>query len=191
MRQKNYFSLVLAFCSLLLGGCAAAVLAGGAAGGSIINDKRSLKTIESDYRVSHELGMALTRDKALKTSHLVVSSFEHMVFLGGEVPKASLKSYAERVVLKHPKVRRVYNQIQVAPNNSLKQQAIDAWVTANVKGRMLAKSGLHAGSIKVITENGVVYLMGRVGRDQANMAVDIARRVDNVKKVVKLFNYAD
>ncbi len=187
----NAKRLVVIVISLLLSGCGAAILAGGVAGGAIVNDSRGVGTIESDVRTSHELGIALTRRKSLKTSHIVVSSFNHMIFLGGEVPNPYLKNLAERIVLKHPKVKRVYNEIKVGPNATIKEMALDAWITSNVKAMMLTRGGLRSGSFKVITERGVVYIMGYVSHEQANLAVDVARRVEHVKKVVRLFKYTD
>lgn len=173
-----------------LSGCMG-VVAAGAATGAVINDSRSFQEMERDTKVSHDVSMVLTRDKKLKSSHIVVSSFYQMVFLGGEVPKPQLKAYAEKLTLKVAGVRRVYNQIEVAPNNSLKGQAEDAWLTTKVKAAMLTKSGLKSGGIKVLSERDVVYLMGKVTHEQANLAVDVARRIDGVEKVVKLFKYTD
>lgn len=187
----NKKRLLVVAISLLLSGCGAAILAGGIAGSAIINDSRSFETMENDTRLSHDLGIALTRRKTLKTSHIVVSSFNQMIFLGGEVPNPYLKNLAERIVLKHPKVKRVYNEIKVGPNATMKEMAIDAWVTSNVKAMMLTRGGLRSGSFKVITERGVVYIMGYVSHEQANLAVDVARRVEHVKKVVRLFKYTD
>lgn len=176
---------------LLLSGCVGAVLLGAAAGGAVVNDSRNLITMEEDTRISHELGLVFTRNKTLKKSHIVVSTFDHMVFLGGEVPNEHLKKLAEKIALANPKVKRVYNEITIGPNNTLKQQAIDAWVTAEVKTKMLTRKGLRSGSIKVITENGVVFLMGYVSHAQANLAVDVTRRVKNVRRVIKIFHYTD
>lgn len=177
--------------SVVLSGCGAALLAGGVAGGAMVNDSRGVQAMEADVRTSHELGLTLTRHKSLKTSHIVVSSFNQMIFLGGEVPNPYLKNLAERLVLKHPKVKRVYNEITVGPNATLKEMALDTWITSNVKTMMLARGGLRSGSFKVITERGVVYIMGYVSHEQANLAVDVARRVEHVKKVVRLFKYTD
>lgn len=187
-KRVVYFLLAM---MLPLAGCVGALVAGAATTGAVVNDARSLDEMEKDTRISHEVGRILTRHKALKSSHIVVSSFYQMVFLGGEVPKPALKQLAETLTLKVPEVVRVYNQIEVGANNSLKGQAHDTWITANAKTRMLARPGLRSGGIKVITEKGVLYLLGKVSHDQANLAVDEARRVQGVKRVVKLFKYTD
>lgn len=191
--MKKGFYLGIIVTTLFLSSCISGMLVGAAvgAGGVVIHDKRSFSTMEADARITHELSMAIIKNDAFKNSHIVLSAYNYMLFLGGEVPEPRLKRLAEEIALKHPKIRRIYNVITVGPNNTLKQQGIDTWITTNVKTMMLAKPGLKSGTIKVITENGVVYLMGEVSHDQSNLAVDVARRVKGVKRVVKLFKYTD
>lgn len=191
MRKGLFLGLILT--TIMLTSCVSTVLVGAAvgAGGAVVNDKRSFTTMAEDARITHELAIAIIKNSEFKTSHIVLSAFENMLFLGGQVPEPRLKRLAETLALKHPEVKRVYNEITVGPNASLTQQGIDTWITTKVKTMMLARSGLQSGSIKVITELGVVYLMGEVSHDQSNMAVDVARRVKSVKKVVKLFKYND
>lgn len=189
MTKKITFILTL-FLFPLLTSCVA-VVAGAAAGGAVVNDSRSIEQLETDTRLSHELGLTLTRNPELKSSHIVVSVFSSMVFIGGEASSEKAKALAETLVLKHAGVKRVYNEITISDNNSLQGQAVDAWITTKVKTLMLARKGLRSGSIKVITEKSVVYLMGEVTHHQANLAVDVARRVDGVDRVVKLFKYTD
>ena len=190
MKQFKTLLGTTALC-IALSGCVGVLVAGAASSGAVISDARSFKEIEKDARISHDVGIVITRYKPLKTSHIVVSTFYQMVLLAGEVPEAKLKSLAEKLTLKVPGVRRVYNQITISPNSTLKDQALDAWLTTKVKSSMLTKSGLNSGGIKVISEKGVVYLMGHLTNEQANLAVDVARRIDGVERVVKLFKYQD
>lgn len=173
-----------------LSGCVG-VLVAGAATGAVVNDTRSIPELEKDTRISHNVSMVLTRNKDLQTSHIVVASFYQMIFIGGEAPAEKFKNLAENLTMKVPGVRRVYNQITIGPNNSLKNQAVDTWLTTKVKTSMLARSGLRSGAFKVLSEKGVVFLMGEVSHEQANLAVDVARRINGVKRVVKLFKYTD
>ncbi len=188
--MKKLAQLLVFFFLPFLPSCVA-VVAGAAAGGAVVNDARSINQMEKDTRISHELGVLLTRRSELKTSHIVVSVFDNMVFIGGEVPDEKLRRLAEELVISHPGVKRVYNEIQVGPNNTFQDQALDAWLTTKVKTKMLARGGLRSGSIKVITEKSQVYLMGTVTHHQANLAVDVARRIEGVERVIKLFKYTD
>ncbi len=188
IKIKNII-LAVSLC-LSLSSCVGVFVAG-AATGAVINDSRSFSELEKDTRISHDVSMILTRNKKLQTSHIVVASFYEMGFIGGEVPAEKFKALAEHLTIKVPGVRRVYNQITIGPNNSLKNQATDTWLTTKIKTSMLAKSGLRSGAFKVISENGVVFLMGEVSHEQANLAVDVARRTQGVDSVVKLFKYTD
>ena len=82
---------------------------------------------------------------------------------------------------------RVYNEITIRKPISLWQRSQDAWITTKVKTEMLAKKDLHSTQIKVVTENSVVYLMGMLTPQQAELATDVARRIDGVREVVKEF----
>ena len=90
-----------------------------------------------------------------------------------------------------PDVTKVYNEIAVKGPTSSLSRASDSWITTKIKTQMLATKGLQSGSIKVVTENGAVYLMGMVSREQADTSVNIARQVTGVQKVVKIFQYTN
>ncbi|CZR29798.1 outer membrane lipoprotein [Legionella pneumophila] len=112
-----------------------------------------------------------------------------MVLLVGQTPAASLRVLAERIAQNAPGVKRVYDEITVDNPIPLTQRTKDSWITSQVRSNMLTKKGLESGSIRIVTENGVVYLMGIVSDEQALLAVDVARRVAGVRKVVKIFQY--
>jgi osmotically-inducible protein OsmY len=68
-------------------------------------------------------------------------------------------------------------------------RANDSWLTTKVKTRMLADAEVAARKIKVITENGTVYLMGLLPREEADQAVEVVRSVYGVQRIVKVFEY--
>lgn len=174
--------------SLLLSGCVAAVVAGAAAG-LIVYDRRSVTTLEADARIFHIVHTNLVRDRRLANSRILVTSFNRVVLLVGQTPAASLKVLAEKVAQQTPGVVRVYNEISINYPIPLSQRTTDSWITSQVRSRMLTTKGLESGSIRIITENAVVYLMGIATHEQANIAVNVARQVNGVNKVVKVFQY--
>ncbi len=176
--------------SVLLNGCAAIVIAGAAAG-MVVYDHREISMIEHDTRSAYKINHKIVKNKAFDSSRVVVSSFNRVVLLVGQVANSSLRIKAAQIAKAQPGVSRVYNEIKVAPPITVTQQTKDTWITSQVKASMMTKKGLRSGSVKVVTEDNVVYLMGKVSHDQANLAVDVARRIDGVKKVVKVFLYAD
>lgn len=176
----------------LLQGCVVPVVAGAAATGVIANDRRSLQTMSDDQQTQYTALTRIQNDPSLTTnSHIVVVSYDHIVLLIGQVPDDSVRGRVTALVEALPKVSRVYNQLAVAPVPSPAQMSQDAWITTKVKSQMVVTKDLNAGQVKVITEDNVVYLMGIVTHDQAQLAVDVARQVNGVDRVVKLFEYTN
>lgn len=182
--SKGFIALLI---GSLLTGCVAAVVAGAAAG--MVYDRRTVMTMEADARLFHVIHTEIVTSPQFKNSRILVTSFNRVVLLVGQTPTASLRVLAEKIARQAPGVTRVYDEISVAYPISVKQKTKDSWITGQVRSSMLTKKGLESGSIRVVTENGVVYLMGIATAEQANLAVDVARRVKGVAKVVKIFQY--
>lgn len=183
--NKKMKCLLLIAC-LFLTGCVA-VAAVGAAAGMVVYDKRSVATIERDARIFYQTRKNIVQNREFESSRINVTSFNQVVLLTGEVPSASLKVKAEKIARQIPDVRRVYNELTVDEPISYSRRAKDNLINAEVRSKMLAKEGLQSGTIRVVTEDAVVYLMGIVTPEQANIAVDVARRIEGVDKVVKVF----
>lgn len=182
-------SIIFLLISILLTGCVAAVVAGAAAAGLVVYDRRSVVTLESDARIFHRVHKAIVSDPRFRDSRIVVSSFNRVVLLVGQTPTASLRVVAEKIAQNTPNVRRVYNEVAVGYSIPLSQRSKDSWITSQVRSLMLTKKGLESGSIHIVTENGVVYLMGIATHEQADLAVSVARQMKDVQKVVKVFQY--
>jgi osmotically-inducible protein OsmY len=181
-------SVIKVISCMFLTGCVAAVVVGAAAG-IVVYDKRSLPTIESDTRIFFKIHKAILKDPRLADSRVIVSSFNRVVLLVGQTPAASLREVAEKIAHRTANVRRVYNEVTIGFPLSLRQKTKDSWITGQVRSLMLAEKDLESGSIRIVTENGVVYLMGIATHEQANIAVNVARQVKGVVKVVKIFQY--
>lgn len=175
-------------CCLLLSSCAAVVVVG-AAGGMAVYDRRSIATMERDARIFYVVRKAIVTDPRFRDSRINVSSYNQVVLLSGQTPIASLRGVAERIAQNTPNVHRVYDEVTVDAPISMATRSKDTFITGEIRRKMLTKKGLESGSIHIETENSVVYLMGIVTHEQANLAVDVARQVRGVNKVVKLFQY--
>ncbi|HHF7375383.1 BON domain-containing protein [Legionella bozemanae] len=171
----------------LLTGCVAAVVTGAVAG--MVYDRRGVITMEADARLFHLVHKAIVTNRQFRDSRVLVTSFNRVVLLVGQTPTASLRNLAEKIAQTTPGVYRVYNEISVGYPIPLTERSKDSWITSQVRSMLLAKKGLESGSIRIVTENKVVYLMGIVNDQQAALAVDAARRVNGVSKVVKIFQY--
>lgn len=126
-----------------------------------------------------------------KNSHIVVTSFNGIVLLAGQTPRADLKSLAEQTAGQVQRVKKVHNELQVLPPSSLLARNNDAWLTTKIKAQMLTDSNIPGSRIKVVTENGIVYLLGLLTQHEANQATNLVQGVSGVQKIVKLFEYID
>lgn len=174
--------------NLLLTGCAA-IVAVGTAGGAVVYDRRSLPMMERDARIFYVVNKSIVSDPRFRYSRIVVTSYNQIVLLTGQTSVASLRVVAEKIARSTPQVWRVYNEITVDPVLALSRRSNDLLIATKVRSSMLAKKGLESGSIHIVTDNGIVYLMGVVTRAQADLAVYVARQVSGVTKVVKVFQY--
>ena len=109
------------------------------------------------------------------------------MLLTGEVAKAQEKQLAEQILNRVENVRSVVNELAVAPNSSLSDRTNDALVSGKVKATMVDSRDVFANAFKVVTERGTVYLMGRVTQREATRAVEIARGVSGVQKIIRVF----
>ncbi len=192
--MKRMITCLILVYTLSLSGCVVPVfIAGAAAGGAVIYDKRSVKTMGEDQQTYQYAQRWLNEDPVLKDhSHIVVAVFNHVALLIGQAQTPEIRDRAYQILVQVAKkfpISRIYNEITIAGNTTFVQRSNDSWVTTKVRTALLAKKGLASNNIKVITENSVVYLMGDIGRSQAKLAADAARRVQGVQKVVKVFTY--
>jgi len=130
-------------------------------------------------------------DPGFRHAHLVVTAYDGTVLLVGQVESDTLRQKATEVARGIAKVERVHNELEIGGPTSLLARSNDGWLTAKVKTQLLRSDDAAANTIKVQTENGVVYLMGTVPRSEADAAVAAARSVYGVQKIVKVFDYAD
>jgi osmotically-inducible protein OsmY len=191
-RTMKKINLILIAClTLLLQSCFfVAGAAAGAAAITIVYDQRTVDSILQDQRIDRDILNKIHTNLELRhNTHVNVTSFGQVVLLTGEVPNAEFRRRIEEIAKSVKGVNRIYNAINIqGPTTSL-SHANDAWITAKIKTEMLATKGLKSASIKVVTENGTVYLMGTVTPAQEETVVRIARNTAGVLKVIKIFQY--
>jgi osmotically-inducible protein OsmY len=131
-------------------------------------------------------------DEALRDSNIDVISFNQTVLLVGQVPTQQLKNLATRIAsTSNSRVKTVYNELEVAGDTSFLSRTNDAWLTTKIKSMMLVNDDIEGLRTKVVTENGVVYLMGLLTQDEADRAVELVSATRGVTKVVRAFEYID
>ncbi|UOB06035.1 BON domain-containing protein [Diaphorobacter nitroreducens] len=170
-----------------LAGCAPLVIGGGAVVGTLMaTDRRTTGTQVEDEGIEMRTASRI-RETLGDRVHVNVTSYNRQVLLTGEVPTAADGQKVEQIAQGVDNVRSVVNDLGVMPASSLTQRSRDAFISTKVRASLVDAKDLSANAFKVVTEREVVYLMGRVTQREAKRSAEIARGVDGVRKVVRVF----
>ena len=174
---------------LLAPGCVPVLVGAGAASAvTSLEDRRSTGAQIDDesieIRATNRVG-----DRFGDRVHVNVTCYNRIALITGEVPDERAREEVEKIVLAVPNVRGVTNDLQIAGVSSFGSRANDSYLTTKVRGRLLDTKRISPVHVKVVSEAGVVYLMGIVTDAEADEAVEIARTTGGVRKVVKVFEY--
>lgn len=189
MRMKTSRIVVAALAAALVSGCAAVAVTGAATGVAVAADRRQPDVMASDERIEWAAQNRI-REKFGDQTHINATSYNRHVLLTGEALTDAIRGEVERIAAGVPDVKSVINEVTVGAPSALSARASDSYVTSNVKARLVGEhekiNPLH---VKVVTEAGVVYLMGIVTEREAALATRIARTTGGVKRVVRAFEY--
>ena len=162
-------TLFLIFLTLTISSCA-----------TTSDDSRNESLAEKLIEKSHS---------AYENANFDVTSFNGVVLITGQVPSADMIPIATDEVEKLRNVRKVHNELRVAGPTSMIARTNDTWLTTKVRSALAASEHTDTSRIKLVTENGVVFMMGLLSRAEADAAVNIARQTKGVQKIIKLFEY--
>lgn len=182
--------LLLVLVSGSLQGCFPVVAAGVGTGVMMAQDRRTSGAYVEDQAIELK---AIDRINKQFTSnvHVNVTSFNRNVLISGEVPAESVKTEIGKIVSGVENVRNVNNELTISGTSSLTSRGSDSLITSNVKLRFANGKRFNVDHVKVVTENGTVFLMGIVKRAEADAATEDASTTSGVQRVVKLFEYLD
>ena len=169
-------------------GCIALIGAGGAAAYSALEDRRTAGMQIEDEGIEVRATNRI-EERVRERAHVNVTAFNRSVLVTGEAWDEATREEIGKIVAAVPNVKSVTNEVQVAPLSSLAARAGDSSLTAKVRARFLNVKDFNPVHIKVVTEGGVVYLLGIVTEKEANAATEIARTTAGVRKVVRVFDY--
>ena len=150
----------------------------------------SIGTDIDDWQMGTMIGVNIKKaSQQLADSHINVSTYNKVVLLTGEVGSSELRTLAGNTARNYKGVRQVYNELKLQGSSSLLARTNDSWLTTKVKSKLLANKEIVSGEIEVVTESGIVYLMGIVTRATADRATAVASHTGGVVKVVRVFEY--
>jgi len=189
--NKGRLCLAAALCawSMLLSGCVPLVV-GAAAGGAalVATDRRSVGAQADDEAIELKIANNSSNRYGDRV-HVNVTSYNGIVLLTGEVPDEATRREIVEMVRTTDRVRAVHDELEVRPNTPMSERTNDTYLTGLVKSRFVEQNRFPATQVKVVTERGVVYLMGIVSRAEGDAAAQIASTTSGVRRVVKLFEY--
>lgn len=181
--------------SPLLSGCIAAVAGGAVAAGSGVHDRRGFGSVVDDKRIQLGAYDTINRDKELVLQNRVmIAVYNGTMLLMGEVRTPALKQRAEQTVTGFGGVKRIVNEIDVMEPEGFWARRGDNKTTARVKLALLdavSMPGFDPTRVKVSTAHSTVYLMGILTHEEDEVVTEIARNVNGVERVVKVFEYTD
>lgn len=187
------FAGVWAFAiALLLGGCTAVL--------TETNDKpieedpgrRSFGSIIDDQSIETTATVNIRKtDPGLEHANVVVTSYNGIVLLSGQVPSEGLRNAAAQTTALVKNVRQVHNYLTVGSNTGFAARSADTLITTKVKSKLLTAANIKDSRVKVVTENGIIFLLGLVTHAEGDIAGNIAQNTDGVQKVVLLFEFVD
>ena len=169
-----------------LGGCAALVVGGAVGTAFVVSDRRTSGVQLEDQAIELK-AVNRIREAVGERGHINATSYNRSLLLTGEVASEADRSAIEQTVSRIENVRSTLNELAVMGSTSLTARSNDAILTSKVKASYLDAKDVHASAIKVVTERGTVFLMGRVTEREATRAAELARGISGVQKVVRVF----
>lgn len=182
--------LLLSLVAGSLQGCFPVVAAGIGAGVMMATDRRTSGAYVEDEAIETKAFDRIGKQYKDKV-HINVTSFNRNVLISGEVPSETVKAEIGKLVRGIENVRNVNNELVVSGVSSLTARSSDSLITSDVKLRFVQDKRFNADHVKVVTENGTVFLMGIVKRAEADAATEVASTTGGVQRVVRLFEYLD
>lgn len=189
---RSTFSILPIAVALLLGGCTAIL--------TETNDKpieedpgrRSFGSIIDDQSIETTATVNIRKtDPGLEHANVIVTSYNGIVLLSGQTPTEELRNAAAQTAALVKNVRQVHNHLTVGFSSSLAARSADALITTKVKAKLLTAANIKDSRVKVITENGTVFLLGLVTHAESEIAGNVTQNTDGVQKVVLLFEFVD
>jgi len=153
--------------------------------------KRTAGAVIEDQSIETKIIVNLKSiEPAFRQTNVDIISHNGVVLLIGQVPSEELKSRATQIASEaSTKIKRIHNELEISGSSSFLTRSSDTWIATKVRTLMLTNSDVPSDQVRVITENGAVYLMGMIDQSQGDHAANLARNVSGVIRVVKVFEY--
>lgn len=177
-----------------LGGCAAAIVATTATVASTMHDRRTTATIMDDQEIKLRARATLSNHPEISEhSRIHVTSFNRRVLIFGQAETRELADKFAHLVSRQPKLKSVYNEVEIRPQAGNMDASKDSALTSKIKGALwqISIKGFDPTRVKISTALGNVYLLGLVTAEEGPAIVEHVRGISGVKKVIEIFEYLE
>jgi osmotically-inducible protein OsmY len=190
LKSKNIYLPLVLSATILLQGCAGLIIGAGVGAVSVAHDRRTIGTQVDDTTAAGRISNVLLNDAAIQQqTNITVQVFNGTALLVGQAPTQELIQQAQNLASSVKNLKKLHNQIRLGSPIPAGVVANDAWLASKVKTKLLADKRIDGLHIEIEVENGEVFLMGLVNKQESSIAVDITRNVDGVRQVIKAFEY--
>jgi osmotically-inducible protein OsmY len=172
----------------MLQGCVGIVVGGAVVGGFAATDRRTLGAQTEDKEIALKANARLSSVVG-DSGHVDITSYDRRVLLTGEVKDEQMKQAVEDEIKQIPGVQGVMNELDIIGISNFGSRSNDLFITSKISATFVNERGLNANSIKVVTERGTVYLLGRVTQHEGEIAASLVSGVSGVTRVIKMFEY--
>ena len=193
--KKRFIFLLLAH-SLVLGACAPVSPKGPAITAQmLLEDRRTREVILTDREIEAEAYSELNSDNAIRDQcRVAVNAYNGAVLVTGEAPTEDLGKKIIAAVQTIANVKLVHNNLIIGHPIDVAARANDSAITDGVKKaleQIRTLPDFSPAMVKVITEDGTVYLMGWVHRDEGTVVINVTRLQPGIKQIITVFEYID
>lgn len=184
------FAMLIVTTSMVISSCMMGSIA--VSGAQAVYDRHNIKKkFDDNYTTMQAYRAIYLETDDYKDTHIAIATFNDAVIITGQAPQLQQKREITHLVKNLAGERKVYNFSEIASPSSALTRTSDTWITSKIKAKLIATNDIDPSKIKVVTENGTVFLMGIVPRADAETAVDIAQNTSGVQSIVKIFSYLE
>ena len=193
--KKLFLLLVLLNC-LLISACSTVKKdSGEITGQSLLQDRRTRETILLDKGIETEAYSELNSDEVLLNQcHFTITAYNGAALITGEAPNEELRKKIVSIVQVVPNVRLIHDNLIIAQPTEFSSRDNDKLITDTIKealNQIRTLPDFDPSMVKVITENGTVYLMGLVHRDEGTVVINVTKLQPGIKQIITVFEYID
>ena len=193
--MKNRLMLLLLSIGFLLNGCTTVAYDDPAINAELLNDRRDREAFITDKQIEADITEELSDDEEISSqAHVNINAYNGAVLVTGEAATQPIKEKIIASVRLQDNVKLVHDHLSLAYPSDIFARNNDANMTENIKAALTQIRTLpdfNSSMIKVVTEDSVVYLMGRVKREEGTVVINVVRHQPHVKQIITVFEYLD